>query len=318
MTMRPSVFAALFMCGCFAPSTPTGAPCDVDEHCPRDQRCVAGACTREGGGGNPDSGKGDDPNPTPDGPPDDVDADTIKNASDNCPTIANPDQHDEDGDTIGDVCDNCPHVANPSQASMDNDAVGDACDPHPTVAGDTIERFLPFNTIPTQVSTPMGNWTIANDTYRNASNFNDAELIVAGVRDRATIEVGGTIEATQGETWLVVALGEQGNPSKFFDCGYIDFVNPIDNHNGVIEYYDGTNFNLRAANHNLSQRASGNFTLRALADSTANLVRCTTSDTRATANTMDGQATQLEPGTVGVKAYGATFNLRYLIIFGQN
>ena len=320
--MRLSALVALFVCGCFAPSTPTGAPCDVDQHCPRDQRCVAGTCEREGGAGGLDSGKGDDPNPTPDGPPDDVDADTIKNVVDNCPTMANQDQHDEDGDSIGDVCDNCPHVANANQANtMDTDAVGDVCDPHPTVAGDTIERFLPFHVIPSGVSTPMGNWTIASDTYRNASNFADAELIVGGVRDRVTVEVAGTIEATQGDTWVAIATGENGSPSKFYDCGYVDFVaannNPADYHNGVIEYYNGTDFNLRAGNHMLNQRASGAFTLRTLVDSTANLVRCMTSDARATANTMDGQATNLQPGTVGVKAYGATFTLRYLIIFGQ-
>lgn len=313
--MRLSVLVALLVSGCFAPSTPEGAPCDVDEHCPRDQRCVSGACQRNGGPGNPDSGKDDDPNPT-DGPPEDVDADTVKNTDDNCPTIANADQHDEDTDGVGDVCDNCPHIANANQANtMDNDAVGDVCDPRPTVAGDTIDKFYAFNTIPSAVSTPMGNWTITNDTYRNASNYNDAELIVTGARDKVTIEVAGTLEASQGEAWLVLALGEKGD--HFFDCGYIDFVDPNDNYNGMIEYFNGTDFDFRAGNDNLNQRLSGAFTVRAFADSTANLVRCMTSDARATANTMDAQASQLEPGTVGVKAYGATFNLRYMIIFGQ-
>ena len=36
---------------------------------------------------------------------DDKDGDTILNADDNCPEIANEDQADFDGDGIGDVCD---------------------------------------------------------------------------------------------------------------------------------------------------------------------------------------------------------------------
>ena len=79
--------------------------------------------------------------PAPDG-----DGDGIPDASDNCPSVANPSQTDTDGDGQGDACDptpngpdgdgdgvpnstdNCPSVANPTQADADGDGVGDACD----------------------------------------------------------------------------------------------------------------------------------------------------------------------------------------------
>ncbi len=58
----------------------------------------------------------------------DRDGDGILDESDNCPTIANPDQLDSDSDGIGDACDNCPTVHNPIQSDTDGDGIGDACD----------------------------------------------------------------------------------------------------------------------------------------------------------------------------------------------
>src|SRR3972149_3548375 len=50
--------------------------------------------------------------------PEDSDGDGICDATDNCPTVANPSQADTDHDEIGDACDLCP-------SDPQNDADGD-------------------------------------------------------------------------------------------------------------------------------------------------------------------------------------------------
>ncbi len=77
----------------------------------------------------------------------DADGDGIPDAVDDCPSVANPDQHDADGNGVGDACettgdrdgdgvpdatDDCPGVADPAQADRDGDGVGDACDVCPS------------------------------------------------------------------------------------------------------------------------------------------------------------------------------------------
>jgi len=72
--------------------------------------------------------------------PADTDADGIKNAEDNCVSVANPDQADLDGNGRGDYCedydkdgilgsvDNCPNDPNRLQEDTDADGIGDVCD----------------------------------------------------------------------------------------------------------------------------------------------------------------------------------------------
>ncbi len=74
----------------------------------------------------------------------DTDSDGVLDGTDNCPTVANPDQadldvdaqgdlcdDDADGDTVPDVQDNCAGVNNENQNDFDRDGQGDACDQDP-------------------------------------------------------------------------------------------------------------------------------------------------------------------------------------------
>jgi Thrombospondin type 3 repeat len=75
--------------------------------------------------------------------PDD-DNDGVADATDNCPSVPNPDQlntdgapqgnacdGDDDNDGDGDSRDNCPLTRNPNQRDTDGDGLGDVCDPTP-------------------------------------------------------------------------------------------------------------------------------------------------------------------------------------------
>jgi thrombospondin type 3 repeat protein len=82
-----------------------------------------------------------------DAPPDgigDMDGDGILDNVDNCPTVANMDQHDHDGDGRGDACDKCPHIASATDPDGDGDGIGDACDPQPTVGTDRLVLWNGF------------------------------------------------------------------------------------------------------------------------------------------------------------------------------
>ncbi len=71
----------------------------------------------------------------------DTDLDTILDAYDNCPQVANKDQEDANDDGIGDACavdgdsdgiddqlDNCPLIANPAQLDSNKNGLGDVCE----------------------------------------------------------------------------------------------------------------------------------------------------------------------------------------------
>lgn len=93
--------------------------------------------------------------PTADGPPDDIDADGVNNADDNCPTKANAAQHDEDMDFKGDECDPCPHLGGVLDEDIDMDGIGNGCDPRPTIAGDVLAYWNGFHVASAELPADM-------------------------------------------------------------------------------------------------------------------------------------------------------------------
>jgi len=95
----------------------------------------------------------------------DQDDDGVADAADNCPAIANGDQHNEDRDRFGDKCDPCPPVMDDNPADGDDDGVADACDPRPMMGGDRIAVFEGFGAgIPTGwVQGGNGEWLQMGD-----------------------------------------------------------------------------------------------------------------------------------------------------------
>lgn len=324
--MRATIVVAYLAMGCYNPTAGAGAPCGAGEPCPSGQSCVRDRCRIESTGEVADAPIGDPvaDAPTdafvPDGPPTDVDADGVLNADDNCPGDYNTDQHDEDGDGPGDVCDNCPHIPNPMQEnalepSGQSDEVGDACDPRPMVGGDTIERFIGFQAMPADLATPEGSWSIVGDSLRQSANI-DTTLLLAGARDRVVVEVAGMHESNTPDLLIIVTMGEANG--EYHDCGYYDEGgNPTDFHNAMIEYYDGSSWDVLAGNHELPDRLNGAFTIRGFADSTNDRITCFTSDARGPASSTENNADNLVAGGIGVRSYGAVFRLDYLIVYGQ-
>lgn len=307
--------------GCFSPSAPEGNPCAPGGLCPDGLSCINQVCVSEGSEVPMDG-------PLPDGnanPSGDSDSDGVINSLDNCPTFANPSQHDEDADKVGDACDNCPHVVNATQGNADADGLGDACDPRPTTAGDKLSMFVSFEeaALPAGMTTAGGSWTKVADGYQqtNTSPNTLAQLLIEGVRDGFTIEVGGKTTATNNNfVWLTTTFGEATGTSRYYSCGYLDLkdVNPDDLSQAIIEEYDGNGYSYIGGTIAQAQLANNStFKITSTVDSTAKSVSCSTNDARGAAANGISTAARLVPGRVGVRSNGVAYQLNYIVVLGR-
>ena len=156
----------------------------------------------------PEDGPADDVD-TPIDSPIDSDGDGFLDPQDNCPKLANPDQHDEDSDGVGDRCDNCPALANPTQDNGDDDGVGDPCDPGAQYH--CISYFDAFTTSPANTGF-VGNWSAQNDQLTQNDPFVDQGVYAfvvnytnPVVETQAVVRAfSGTVETHNIGVWAAV------------------------------------------------------------------------------------------------------------------
>ena len=151
----------------------------------------------------------------------DGDGDGVADATDNCPTVANPDQHDHDGDGRGDVCDVCPHLVD-AGGDADSDGVGDACDPNPTTPGDHIALFEGFYADPGWHAVTGGAWTVDMGALHE-SDTSMQHQIVSGLSLNnlfvdARVKVNAVAQNSSTRRSVGVVLGYEDLANYYF-CG---------------------------------------------------------------------------------------------------
>ena len=173
----------------------------------------------------------------------DQDHDGVADTTDNCPTVANPDQRNEDGDPFGDACDPCPqHFSTVSpQPDADRDMIGDACDPNPGMA-DKVWQFEGFNgtTVPWSGG---GTWVPAGDhlqvTVVGNSATEDGYLTVPLTgRTIDKFNITATILAEQ----LTGSLGYHEFGISAYDTTRNKYINCElykDNQGPILQLFDG-------------------------------------------------------------------------------
>ncbi|HEY5923791.1 MAG TPA: thrombospondin type 3 repeat-containing protein [Kofleriaceae bacterium] len=123
----------------------------------------------------------------------DSDGDYVLDGMDNCPSIANRDQHNHDGDMTGDACDPCPHMSLPSSdADTDGDGLGNGCDPRQNTAGDTRGLFVGFydqQDISNWGQLPAGLWIVSDGFLRLADNTALATIEIPQTFDNILVQV---------------------------------------------------------------------------------------------------------------------------------
>ncbi len=262
------------------------------------------------------------------GDPDDDD-DTVLDVDDNCPTIANTDQHDEDGDLVGDRCDNCPHVSNATQANTTEtvpDGVGDDCDPHPALA-DEIALFEPFKGTgaPAGWTAIGGTWTQAGDAVAQSETTDISVLYrpLATDWDDMIVEIAGTVGtvppgtggfgASYRSVGTIVFFTAGTEIGTGFECLILDDAN--DNSQAVLFSARHADDGASSSSQTSAELGAGlamgqNFRIQAAADGTG--VSCTL--VRGTPVTLTDLDSTFTSGTVALRTNSMGASFRYVVV----
>jgi hypothetical protein len=244
----------------------------------------------------------------------DSDGDGVANGVDNCPTIANSDQHNEDGDAPGDACDGCPQVPG-SNLDTDTDGVPDACDPHPMTAGDHLLSFEPFKQaggLPAgwQVVAGMtGHWSVTGDALRGDLGTSTEIVLRETNQTNHAIDIGFTVaHGVSGVQEYVTALTDARAQFDQFDgCG-IRFDPPAYRE---LFGFNNPNFDVLDTDTTEPPTAGG---YRYFHVHEATVQSCAIPTANAVHRLMGNYATQ-DNTMVGIRARNVTLMVRYVAIY---
>jgi hypothetical protein len=155
----------------------------------------------------------------PDAASPDIDGDTILNAADNCPTVANLDQRDHDADTRGDACDVCPHLPSAIHADNDGDGIGDDCDPRPSQIGDVVAVWDGFYADSPALSwTKVGSWSLDAGTLRQIAQ-GTAYIALPTDLPRTFIQAAAVVDQINGTSSTIgVFAGDPLDNVQSYGC----------------------------------------------------------------------------------------------------
>jgi thrombospondin type 3 repeat protein len=135
------------------------------------------------------------------------------------PTAGGPPAGDADADSVPDASDNCPGNANTDQADVDNDGIGDACDPSngnvPPVAGKSFVVRVTSGTVFIQLPTRAATAAFARrSSLLGRAADTTAPAGFAVLKGAASVPIGSRLDTKNGRIALTSAADLKGRTQR--------------------------------------------------------------------------------------------------------